>query len=154
MKASFEKELSSNRRAYHNYEILETFEAGILLLGSEIKSLRNQGGNIQDGYVLVSDNSAWLKNVSITPYRFTSYFSHEERRDRKLLLHKRELKQLKNLSQEKGLTIIPLALYLKGGRAKVKIGVAKGKKLHDKRASIRAREETRKMDQALKRNYR
>jgi SsrA-binding protein len=144
-------ELVSNRRALHDYEILETFEAGIALLGTEIKSLRDHGGGLQDAYVLVSDGEVWLKGASIAPYRFGNIFNHEEKRDRKLLLHKREILKLKSLSAEKGLTLIPLSLYLKQGRVKVKIASARGKKAYDKRAALKEREHKRAIDRAIRR---
>ena len=107
-----DSELVSNRRATHDYEILDTYEAGIILKGTEIKSLRDHGGSLQDAYVLVSDrNDVILKNSSIAPYRFGGVFNHEERRDRPLLLHKREIAKLKSFSTEKGLTLIPLGMY-------------------------------------------
>lgn len=144
-------ELVSNRRAYYDYEILETFEAGVLLLGTEVKSLRNHGGSLQEAYVLVDEkNDVILKNASIAPYRFGNLFNHEEKRERKLLLHKREIAKLKTFSQEKGLTLIPLALYLKEGFIKIKIGVARGKKAYDKRASVREKEDKRAIQRALK----
>jgi SsrA-binding protein len=147
-----ESELVSNRRAFHEYEILETFEAGIMLLGTEIKSLRNHGGSLQDAYVLVSKGEVWLRNSSIAPYRFGNIHNHEEKRERKLLMHKREIVRLETLSSEKGLTIIPLAMYLKKGIVKIKIATARGKKLYDKRAAIKSREDKRSMDRALKGN--
>lgn len=144
-------ELVSNRRAGHDYEILDTYEAGIVLLGTEIKSLRNHGGSLQEAYVLITDTGeALLKNASIAPYKFGSVFNHEERRDRKLLLHKRELAKLKTLSQEKGLTLIPLSMYLKDGFVKVKVAVAKGKRSYDKRAALKEREHKRDIDRAMK----
>ena len=146
-------DLVSNRRAFHNYEILETFEGGIALLGTEIKSLRNNGGHLQDAYIMVSGSKVLLKNASIAPYRFGNIHNHEERRDRELLLHKREIHKLKVVTQEKGLTLIPLALYLKKGFVKVKIGVAKGKKSYDKRAAIKEREHKRSMDRAMKDHF-
>lgn len=144
-------ELVSNRRATHDYEILDIYEAGILLKGTEIKSLRDHGGSLQDAYVLVSDRSdVILKNSSIAPYRFGGVFNHEERRDRFLLLHKREIAKLKTLSQEKGLTLIPLVMYLKNGIVKVKVGVARGKRSYDKRASLKEKEHKRAIDRALR----
>lgn len=145
-----EAELVSNRRAFHDYEILETFEAGIILLGTEIKSLRDHGGSLQDSYVLISDDEAILKNASIAPYRFGNIHNHEERRDRKLLLHRYEIAKLKAISQEKGLTLIPIAMYLKNGYVKVKVASAKGKKAYDKRASIKDKEHKRSIDRAMK----
>ena len=145
-----ESDLVSNRKAFHNYEILETFEGGLSLLGTEVKSLRNNGGNLQDAYLIVSDNNVILKNASIAPYRFGNVHNHEEKREREVLLHKREILKLKTLTQEKGLTLIPIALYLKKGFVKVKIGVARGKKAYDKRAALKEREHKRAMDRAMK----
>ncbi len=125
-------------------------EAGIVLLGTEIKSLRNHGGNIQDAYVIFHHGDAYLKNSSIAPYKFGNIFNHEEKRERKLLLHKRELLRLKSMTDEKGLTVVPLAFYLKKGFVKVKLGVARGKKAHDKRAAIKAREAKRSIDRSMK----
>ena len=145
-----ESELVSNRRARHDYEILETYEAGIVLLGTEIKSLRDHGGTLQDAYVLIDKREAILKQASIAPYKFGTTFNHEEKRDRKLLLHHYEITKLRKLTEQKGLTLIPLAMYLKKGIVKVKIGVARGKKQHDKRASIKEREEKRTIARILK----
>jgi SsrA-binding protein len=145
-----ESELVSNRRARHEYEILETVEAGIVLLGTEIKSLRNHGGSLQDAYVVIDKGEAYLKQASIAPYKFGNVFNHEERRDRKLLLHFYEITKLKKSIEQKGLTIIPLAMYLKKGIVKVKLGVAKGKKRHDKRHAIKEREEKRSIARILK----
>lgn len=140
-----ERELASNRKAYHNFEILESFEAGIILLGTEIKSLRNHGGNLAEGYVKILGDAAWLMNTSIQPYKFGNIHNHEERRERKLLMHKREIVRLESVASEKGLTIVPLSFYLKKGRVKVKIGLAKGKKHHDKREAIKKRDVEREM---------
>ncbi|MCI0382335.1 MAG: SsrA-binding protein SmpB [Chlamydiae bacterium] len=151
MKNQSNSELASNRKAWHNYEILETFEAGIILVGTEVKSLRAHQVSLQEAYVLVTDrNDIILKNASIAPYKFGTIFNHEERRERKLLLHKREIADLRRFSQEKGLTIIPLSIYLKKGLIKVKIGVARGKKAFDKRRAIKEREEKRKIQQILR----
>lgn len=143
-------ELVSNRKATFNYEILETFEAGIVLQGTEIKSLRDHGGTLQDAYIKVVQHELWLVNSNIAPYRFGNVHNHEEKRDRKLLMHKREIARLKIASQEDGHTIIPLAIFLKNGRAKVKIAIAKGKKSFDKRESIKERDDKRQMQKALK----
>lgn len=145
-----DSELVSNRKATYEYEILDTWEAGIVLVGTEIKSLRNHGGSLQDSYVIVSKGEVILKNASIAPYKFGNLFNHEERRDRKLLLHKREIEKLYTLSQEKGLTLIPLGMFLKNGFVKVKIACCRGKKLHDKRASIKEREHKKAIDRALR----
>lgn len=144
-------DLVSNRKASHQYQILETFEAGIVLRGTEIKSLRDNGGSLQEAYVRVIGNELWLINCSIAPYRFGNIHNHEERRDRKLLMHKREIEKLKVSSQEKGFTLIPLAFYLnKEGRVKVRIAIVKGKKSEDKRVSIKEREDKRQIDRAMK----
>lgn len=150
MNKKSDSELVSNRRARHDYEVLETYEAGIALLGTEIKSLRNYGGSLQDSYVVIDKMEAYLKGCSIAPYSFGNIHNHEEKRDRKLLLHKKEIEKLKRSIEQKGLTIIPLAIYLSKGRAKVKIAVARGKKQHDKRSAIKEREHKRSMERALK----
>ena len=143
-------DLVSNRRALHDYEILETFEAGMVLLGSEVKSLRAHQGSLQEAYVLVSGEEVILKNATIAPYTQAALFGHEERRERKLLLHKREIAKLIKATQLKGLTIIPLGIYLKKGFIKIKIAVAKGKKAHDKRQSLKEKEATRMIDREMK----
>lgn len=143
-------DLVSNRRATYNYEILETFEAGIVLQGTEIKSLRDNGGNLQEAYVKVVNDELILIGCHIAPYRYGNIHNHLEKRDRKLLMHKREIAKLKVATQEKGQTIIPLALYLKNGRVKVKIATAKGKKSIDKRATIKERDEKRDIAKAIK----
>jgi SsrA-binding protein len=125
-------------------------ESGIVLLGTEIKSLRDHGGNLQEAYVVFHRREAFLKNSSIAPYKFGNIYNHEERRERKLLLHKRELLRLKSVIDEKGLTIIPLGMYLKHGLVKVRLGIAKGKKAYDKRASLKARQDKREMDRSMK----
>lgn len=137
-------ELVSNRRAFHDYEILDTYEAGIILLGTEIKSLRNHGGSLQDAYVDVKGGGLWLLNSSIAPYSFGNIHNHEERRPRKLLMHKNEIEKLRRQVAEKGLTLIPLAIFLnKKGIAKVRLAVAKGKKAYDKRAALKERDSKR-----------
>jgi SsrA-binding protein len=148
-KAPPNPELVSNRKATHDYEVLETFEAGIVLLGSEIKSLRNHGGSLQDAYVDVRGQEVTLLNSSIAPYSHGGVFNHEDKRPRKLLLHKREIERLRRLVQEKGLAVIPLSIFLKKGIAKVRIAVAKGKKAYDKRAALKERDDKRSMQRAL-----
>ncbi|MCK4935060.1 MAG: SsrA-binding protein SmpB [Simkaniaceae bacterium] len=143
-------ELVSNRRAFHDYEILETLEAGIALQGTEIKSLRDHGGALQEAYVVIKSHEAFLIGSSIAPYKFGNIHNHEEKRSRKLLLHKKEIDKLQKQSEQKGLTLIPLALYLKKGFVKVKIGIARGKKSHDKRSTIKERESKRDIERALK----
>lgn len=143
------KELVSNRKAGYDYEILDTFEAGMILFGSEIKSLRNHGGALQDAYIDVKAGALTLLNSSIAPYSKggTGVFNHEERRARKLLMHKREIEKLRQAIQEKGLTVIPISIYLnKKGIAKIKIALAKGKKSYDKRAALKEKAAKRSMN--------
>ena len=146
-------DLVSNRRASHDYEILETFEAGIVLQGTEIKSIRDHGATLQEAYIKVLHGEIWLIGSNIAPYRFGNIHNHEEKRDRKLLMHKREINKLRVATQEKGFTIIPLALYLKKGRIKIRLAIAKGKKNIDKRANIKERDHKRQVQQALKQDH-
>ncbi len=143
-------DLVSNRRARHDYEMIEVFDAGIALLGPEIKSLRNNGGNLQDAYVKVIKDELWLVGCHIAPYRFGNIHNPEEKRDRKLLMHKREIEKLRIAVQEKGLTLIALGIYLNDGRAKVKLAIAKGKKTFDKRQDLKERDDKREMDRQRK----
>lgn len=147
-----QNDLVSNRKATFNYQILETLEAGIALQGTEIKSLRHNGGTLQDAYVKIIDNESWLIGCNIAPYRFGNIHNHQERRDRKLLLHKREIEHLEKAISLKGFTVIPLALYLKNGRVKVRLGIAKGKKTEDKRKTIQEREEKRHISRMIKKH--
>lgn len=150
-KSKKNSDLVKNRRAFYDYHIDETFEAGISLLGSEVKSLREGGGSLTDAYVKLVQGEAFLVGASIAPYSHVGAFGHQERRDRKLLLHKRELAKLDKAAREKGLTIIPLALYLVRGRVKAKVGIGRGKKSFDKRSSIKEREAKRDIERQLKR---
>lgn len=143
-------DLVGNKKAFHSYEILEQFEAGIVLKGTEIKSLRDHGGALLESYVVIEKDEAWLINASIAPYKFGNIFNHEEKRKRKLLLHKYEIKKLKRVLAEKGLTLIALSMYLKKGKVKVKIATARGKKLYDKRQSIKEREQNLAIKRRLK----
>lgn len=146
MSKTQENELVSNRKAFHDYEIIETYEAGIQLLGTEIKSLRNHGGQLRDAYVDVRDFSLFLLNASIAPYSFGNIHNHEERRPRKLLMHKGEIEKLRRAVAEKGLTLIPLSIYLnKRGFAKIKIALARGKKNYDVRAAKKEKDLKRAM---------
>jgi SsrA-binding protein len=144
------KVLARNRKAYHDYFLYDTYEAGIVLTGTEIKSVRAGRVNLRDSYVQLRASEAWLVNVHIAPYAAGSRENQDPRRDRKLLLHKREIYRLRGSVQEKGLTIVPLRLYLKENRAKVEIAVAKGKKHYDKRAAIEQREMRRRIEQEIK----
>jgi SsrA-binding protein len=144
------KELISNKVAFFNYEILDTFEAGIVLKGTEIKSLRDGGGNLRDNYVQIKNFEAFLHNVSIAPFKFGNIHNHEELRIRKLLLHKDEIIKLKKLTEIKGHTLVALSFYLKKGRVKVKVGVCRGKKTHDKREDLKKKSQMRDIAQAIK----
>jgi len=143
-------ELVSNRRAFHDYEILDTYEAGIVLQGTEIKSLRNHGGGLSESYVTVKKNELWLIGSFIAHYSHGNIHNHVERRDRKLLMHKQEIYRLKKQIQEKGLTIVALSMYLKKGRVKIKIGCAKGKKGYDKREHLKEKSQKKEIDRAMK----
>ncbi len=139
------KIIARNRKAYHEYYILDTFEAGMVLTGTEIKSIRAGRVNLRDGYATVQNDEAWLMNIHIAPYDQASRENHEPRRARKLLLHRREISRLLGKLQQKGLTLIPLQLYLKGHLAKVELGLAQGKKLYDKRAALKEKETQRQI---------
>jgi SsrA-binding protein len=143
------KVVATNRKARHDYLIEDTMEAGIVLTGSEIKAIRAGQVNLRDSYAVVRDGELWLINAHISPYQQASYQNHEPRRDRKLLLHRREINRLAGKLQEKGLTLIPLQLYLKDSRAKVELGLGRGKKLYDKRQTLREREDQRRITHAL-----
>lgn len=144
------KELVSNRKARHYYEILETFEAGVVLKGTEIKSLRDGGGSLQEAYVRVIEGELILIGSSIAPYRFGNIYNHTEQRDRKLLMHRREIHRLKIAVETKGLALIPLSFYLKKGKVKLQLAVAKGKKMHDKREALKERDDKRSMQKMMK----
>ncbi|PMB04396.1 SsrA-binding protein [Fischerella thermalis CCMEE 5198] len=147
------KVICDNRQARYLYEILETYEAGIQLTGTEVKSIRAGRVNLQDGYALIRNGEAWLINVHISPYTASGqYFNHEPRRTRKLLLHRQEIRKLVGKVEQQGLTLVPLKMYLKRGWVKVTIALVKGKKLHDKREDIKKRQDQREMQRAMK-NY-
>ncbi len=145
-----DRTVATNRRARHEYEILETVEAGLVLRGTEVKSLRAGQVTFKDSYATVRNGEAWLLACHISPYSHGTDANHDPERDRKLLLHARELSRLSGKIAERGLTLVPLRLYFKGGRAKLEIGLARGKKLHDKRSAIREREVAREMDRAAR----
>lgn len=147
------RDLVSNRKALHDYEILETCEAGIILLGTEIKSLRMHSGSLSEAHIRPEEGALWLVGASIPPYRFGNIHNHEEKRDRKLLLHHREIIHFSRSVQEKGLTLIPLALYLVKGRVKVKVALAKGKRTYDKREALQKRDEERSIQRAMRQQH-
>ena len=142
--------MTRNRRAYHDYTITDTLETGIVLTGSEIKSIRDGKVTISEAYVRVLDGELWLIGAHITPYSHGSYTNHDPDRPRKLLAHKREIVRLRTATEQKGLTIVPLRIKIVRGRAKVDIGVARGKKLYDKRQATAEREAKRRMDRAMR----
>jgi len=145
------KVVCDNRQARYLYEILETYEAGIQLVGTEVKSIRAGRVNLQDGYALLRDGEAWLLNAHISPYNASGkFFNHEPRRTRKLLLHRQELRKLIGKVEQQGLTLIPVKMYFKRGWIKVSIALARGKKVHDKRETIKRREDQRNMQRAMK----
>src|SRR5512137_345184 len=141
-----EKVVARNRRARHEYFILDTFEAGIALQGSEIKSVRAGQVSLAEAYVRIDGREAWLEDAHIAPYEQASIFNHEPLRPRKLLLHNSEIRKLWDNVRQKGVTVIPLSVYLKNGKAKVEIAVARGKKLYDKRAEIAKRDAQREIE--------
>ena len=140
-----EKVIATIRKAFHNFSILETYEAGLVLRGTEVKSLREALVNFKDCYAAIDNGEAWLIGCHITPYHHGSDANHDPERKRKLLLHRREIGRLLGKVAERGLTLVPLRLYFKDGRAKIELGLARGKKLYDKRAAIRERDERREM---------
>lgn len=140
-----------NRRASFEFELLETFEAGLALTGSEVKSLRQGGGSIAEAFARVKDGEVWLEGMHIPPYVQASYNNHEPRRPRKLLLNKREIEDIRSGLERKGLTVVPTKLYFKDGWAKVQIALARGKKLYDKRRDQAKKDAQRQIERALKR---
>jgi SsrA-binding protein len=145
-----EKLIASNKKAFHDYFILQKFEAGVALTGTEVKSLRDGKANIKDSYVIFKGGEALLFNAHISPYSHGNLQNHEPERSRKLLLHKREIEKLHVQVVEKGLTVVPLRLYFKGGKVKVEIAVVRGKKLYDKRETEKKRELDREAAVAMK----
>lgn len=145
------KIITDNRQARYLYHILETYEAGIELMGTEVKSIRAGKCNVRDSYALIRDGQAWLLNLNISPYESASqFFNHEPRRTRRLLLHKEQIRKLIGKVEQQGLTLVPLKLYFKEGWIKVEIALAQGKKLYDKREDIKKRDDKRSMQRAMK----
>ncbi len=142
--------VATNKKAYHDYHIGERIEAGLVLTGSEVKSLRTGRCNLKDSYARIKNAEAWLIGMHISAYENQGYAGHEPERDRKLLLHKSEIKRLHRLVREKGVTLIPLKVYFKNGWAKVELGVATGKRKYDKRADIARRDQEREMKRVEK----
>jgi SsrA-binding protein len=148
------KVVATNRKARHEYHFIDTYEAGLVLLGSEIKSIRAGQVSLQEGFVQFERGEAWLVNVHIAQYDPASQQNHEPRRRRKLLLHRREIDRLQSRVQEKGYTVVPTRLYLKEGRAKAEIALARGKRQYDKRQAIAKRDSQRQVERAIRERYR
>ncbi len=144
------KVIATNRKARHEYHIEDTIEAGLVLQGTEVKSLREGRVNLQDAYATIRDGEAWLLNMHISPYRHGTRYNHEPLRPRKLLLHRREIQRLAKAVEQRGYTLVPLKIYFKNGKAKVELGLAKGKKLYDRRAAIAEREARRRLERVMK----
>ena len=142
--------IADNRKAFHDYHILETFEAGIALLGTEVKGIREGRANLRDSYARVESGEVWLFNVHINPYSHRGYSDHEPTRKRKLLLHRQEIRKLIGRTVERGMTLVPTRMYFKNGHVKIAIGLAKGKQAHDKRETIKRREADRETRAAVK----
>ena len=143
-------DVATNRKAFHEYHILETFEAGVQLRGSEVKSIREGKASLKQAYILIRKGEAWLRGTHIPTYSHTGFEGHEPVRDRKLLLHKKEIQRINSKLAEKGLTAVPTKLYFKGGLIKLEFGLAKGKKLYDKRDTKKKRDVERDIQRALK----
>ena len=146
------KTIATNRKAHHDYTIMETIEAGIVLIGSEIKSIRTGEVSMSDAYVRPDHGELWLYNAYIARYNAAIYLGHEPTRNRKLLLHRKQIRELASQVKEKGFTLVPLRLYIKDSYAKLEIAVARGKKLYDKRDAINKRENARNLDRVMKTN--
>lgn len=144
------KIVTQNRKAFHDYSIEERVEAGIMLKGTEVKSLRDGKANLKDSYVLVKDSGVFLLNCHISPYAHGNIMNHDPQRTRKLLLHKKEIAKLQDKAAQKGYSLIPLKIYFKAAHAKVEIGLARGKKQYEKRETIKKREADREIERAMK----
>ncbi len=142
--------IAENRKARHDYHVLDTWETGVALLGTEVKAIREGRVNLRDSYARVENGEVWMMNVHISPYSHRGYAEHSEMRQRKLLLHRHEIRKLVGHTAEKGLTLVPLELYFKAGRVKVLLALAKGKQAHDKRETLRKREIDRETRAAVK----
>lgn len=142
-----------NRKARHDFHIEDTYEAGIVLKGTEVKSIREGKASLNEAFAYFKNEELWLKNMYIKPYKFGSYNNHDERRDRKLLLKKKEIREINKSINQKGFTLVPLKLYFKGGYAKVLVGLARGKKQYDKREDIKQKDVKRELDRKIKGTY-
>jgi SsrA-binding protein len=147
------KTIATNRKARHDYFIDDSFEAGLVLSGTEIKSIRGGRVNLRDSFAMIKEGELWLMNTHIAPYDHGAYANHEPRRPRKLLMHRREINRIAGKLQEKGYTLVPLRIYLKDNLAKVELGLARGKKQYDKRATLREKETRREIDRVVARRW-
>ncbi|UCC89920.1 MAG: SsrA-binding protein SmpB [Anaerolineales bacterium] len=147
------KTIATNRKARHDYFIDDSFEAGLVLSGTEIKSIRGGRVNLRDSFAMIKEGELWLMNTHIAPYDHGAYANHEPRRPRKLLMHRREINRIAGKLQEKGFTLVPLRIYLKDNLAKVELGLARGKKQYDKRATLREKETRREIDRVVARRW-
>jgi SsrA-binding protein len=145
-----QKIIADNRKAHHDYHLLETFEAGVVLQGTEVKSIREGGANLRDSFARIEAGEVWIYNVHISPYRNRGYTDHDPKRRRKLLLHRQEIRKLIGKTVERGMTLVPVRMYLKNGHVKIAVSLAKGKKAHDKRETIKRREAARETRAAIK----
>lgn len=150
---STQKTIADNRKVRHDYELYDRYEAGLELKGTEIKSIRRGKVQLKDSYISFYNNEAYIKGMHISPYEFGNIFNHDETRVRKLLLHKKEIRKLYQDTRIKGYTVVPVRLYLSKGLAKLEIALAKGKNLHDKRESQKAKDAKREIEKALKNQY-
>ncbi|MFB6842286.1 MULTISPECIES: SsrA-binding protein SmpB [unclassified Streptomyces] len=148
-KAPERKLIAQNKKARHDYHIIDTYECGVVLMGTEVKSLRMGRASLVDGFVQIDDHEAWLHNIHVPEYMQGSWTNHSAKRKRKLLLHRAEIDKLESKAQETGHTIVPLALYFLGGRVKCEIALAKGKKEYDKRQTLREKQDTRETNRAI-----
>ncbi len=150
MKSENFKNISENRKVRHEYFILESYEAGVELVGTEVKSIRNGSVNLKDSWCSIDNGELFVKGMHISPYEHGNIFNRDPLRERKLLLHKKEIMKLLGMIKQDGLTLIPISLYFKGSKVKMQVGVCKGKKLHDKRDDLAARSAKRDIERALK----
>ena len=148
------KTIAVNKKARHDYFVIESFEAGIELVGTEVKSIRGGGANLKDSWCAIEDGQLWVKQLHISPYEQGNVFNRDPLRERRLLMHKREINRLFGLMKQQGFTLIPLSLYFKGSRVKVQLGLCKGKKLYDKRDDAARRDAAREIDRAMKQRLR
>ena len=144
------KAITTNRRARHDYQITDTYEAGLVLQGSEVKSLRAGNANLKDSYVMFREGESWLIGAYIAPYSFSREGGHNPERERKLLLHKREIEKVASKVAERGLTLVPMSMYFKEGKAKVELGLGRGKARYDKRHALKEKQQKREMDRAMR----